>query len=323
VTFHRLIVVACLSTSVVSYPARAPGAQTPVIPDSVWARIWQSVHYPSFDSVAVSAGLTRLRASALPEGHREIRIWVGGGFTAPEDLYRFVDDRGRVSGEVVRYWGDAPLDTAEHPEDLVLRSLRGSCSRFATAARMNTCRADFTRSPDWGAVLKRAEAHDLWTLAQQHIDGTQIYDGWSITVELRDGSRYRAYHYNNPDSRKPSPEAANAVAIRAALGAIDSLARTPDVVKTYRGITTGAYHSEFVDCASRERWEFYNELRSLAESNKVPFQPASDSTARYVVEVVGELTPEWLARRWGSKYTKVLQVFRLASVRPSVDGTCP
>jgi len=96
-------------------------------------------------------------------------------------------------------------------------------------------------------------------------------------------------------------------------------------VKTYRGITTGVYLSEFVDCASGARWEFHNELRSLAEGSKVPFQPASDSTARYVVEVVGELTPEWLARRWNSKYTRVLQIFRSgphSTVRALTSGRC-
>ena len=35
------------------------------------------------------------------------------------------------------------------------------------------------------------------------------------------------------------------------------------------------------------------------------------------------LTPEWLARRWNSKYTRVLQVFHLVSVRPALDGVCP
>jgi hypothetical protein len=74
--------------------------------------------------------------------------------------------------------------------------------------------------------------------------------------------------------------------------------------------------------ATGARWEFYDELRSVADRSKVPFQPASDSTARYVVEVVGELTPEWLARRWGSKYTRVLQIFRLVSVRSTTDGRC-
>lgn len=173
--------------------------------------------------------------------------------------------------------------------------------------------------------MKRAEAAGLWTLPDQWIppDGMQVVDGWGMTVELRDGSRYRAYHYTNPDARNPSPEAASAVTIRVALGAIDSLAKTPDVVRAYRGITAGAYRSEFVDCASGARWEFYDDLHSLAGRSKVAFQPASDSTARYVVEVVGELTPAWLARRWNSRYTRVLQIFRLVSVRPALDGACP
>ena len=109
------------------------------------------------------------------------------------------------------------------------------------------------------------------------------------------------------------------MAIRAALGAIDSLGKTPDVVKTYRGITTGAYQSEFVDCATGARWEFDSDLRWHA----VPVPPATDSTARYVVEIVGELMPEWVARQRNSKYTRVLQIYRLVSVRPALDGVCP
>jgi hypothetical protein len=330
-----VIIVVWLSISVLSCSARFSSAQTPVVPDTAQlAAIWRSVYYPTFDSVVVSAGLSRLRSSTLPEGHREVRIWVGGGFTAPEDLYRFVDDRGHVSGELVRYWGvrlggstdGSERRPGETTDDLVLYSLRGSCSRYSTSARKNTCRADFSRSPDWAGVLKRTEALGLWTLPDQSslpYDGMLVQDGWSITVELRAGSRYRAYQYNNPDVRKQSPEGASAVAIRAALGAIDSLGKTPDVVRTYRGVTTGAYRSEFVDCASGARWEFYNELRSLADQSKVPFQPTTDSTARYVVEVVGELAPEWLARRWNSKYTRVLQIFRLVSVQPAPDGGCP
>ena len=329
-----LIVVAWLSTSVVSSYTRVLSAQTRGVPDSTQlAAIWKSVYYPIFDSVAVSAGISRLRSSALPEGQREVRIWVGGGFTAPEDVYRFVDDRGRVSGELLRYWSVMPANRldglewrpGETPDDLMLYSLRGSCSRYATGARKHTCRADFTRPPDWGAVLKRAEALGLWTLPDESslpYDSMQVLDGWTITVELRDGSRYRTYNYNNPDVRKRS-ETASAVAIREALEPIDSLVKTPDVVRMYRGITTGAYQSEFVDCATGARWEFHSDLRSLADGNKVPFTAASDSTARYVVEVVGELTPEWLARRWSSKYTRVLQIFRLVSVRPALDGRCP
>jgi hypothetical protein len=174
-----VFVVAWLSTSVVSCNTRVLSAQTPVVVDSAeWAAarksIWQSVYYRTFDSVVISAKLSRLRSSALPDGHREVRIWVGGGLGSPEDVYRFVDDRGHVSGELVRYWsvGRVGLDSSEgrpgeSDDDLLIYSLRGSCSRFSTGARMNTCRADFTRSPDWAAVLKRAEAAGLWTLADQ------------------------------------------------------------------------------------------------------------------------------------------------------------
>jgi hypothetical protein len=330
---HLLIVVAWLSNSAVTSYARVLSAQTPVVVDSAkwaaaWKSAWQSYYYRTFDSVVVSAKLSRLRASALPDGHREVRIWFGGGLGAVQDVYRFVDDRGRVSGELIRYWRVARVDSSDifggRPGEAdadPFYSLRGSCSRFSTGARMYTCRAEFTRSPDWGSVLKRAEAAGLWTLPDQWIppDGRQITEGWGMIVELRDGSRYRAYHYDNPDIRGPSPENASAVAILAALGAIDSLGKTPDVVKTYRGITTGAYQSEFVDCATGARWEFDSDLRWHA----VPVPPATDSTARYVVEIVGELMPEWVARQRNSKYTRVLQIYRLVSVRPALDGVCP
>jgi len=203
---------------------------------AAWKSAWQAHYYRTFDSVAVSAGLSRLRTSAMPDGHREVRIWFGGGLGSVQDVYRFVDDRGHVAGELIQYRRVGRVDSADgsggrrgEMDDDFLRSLPGSCSRFSTAAHMSTCRADFTRPPDWGAVLKHAESAGLWTLPDQWIprDGTQVVDGWAMTVELRDGSRYRAYHYNNPDSRTPSPENAGAVVIRAALGAIDSLRKTP------------------------------------------------------------------------------------------------
>jgi hypothetical protein len=81
-----VFIVAWFSTFVVSSYTRGLIAQTPGVLDSAQlAAIWKSVYYPIFDSVVVSAGLSRLRSSVLPEGRREVRIWVGGGFTAPED----------------------------------------------------------------------------------------------------------------------------------------------------------------------------------------------------------------------------------------------
>jgi hypothetical protein len=94
-------------------------------------------------------------------------------------------------------------------------------------------------------------------------------------------------------------------------------------VRPYRGVTSGVYQTEFVDCATGERWQFHDDLRSLAQRSKVSFVPAADSGARYLADVVGELTPEWLARRWASPYPRVLQVFQLVAVQPSPSGACP
>jgi hypothetical protein len=153
-----------------------------------------------------------------------------------------------------------------------------------------------------------------------------ILDGWTMVVELRDGARYRTYRYNNPESHTKWPSAAQAGEIARTLGGIDSLAFPPDVWKTYRGITTGRYQSVVQSCDGAE-WEFHDALRSLVKRtppsvwSSVP--SLADSTARdstlYEVEVLGELTPEWLARKWESKYPRVLQVIELRGVRPATS----
>ena len=291
---------------------------------------WRRVYIETFDSVAVSAGLQPLHAVSLPVGRREIRLWIGGGIGYPQDLYRFVEDRGRVTGELIRHWPDDALGGSDSLprrsfHDLMIYSERGRCADFRLAAGMGTCRGSFIRQPDWKNVLRRAEASDLWTLPDDSSlpsDGVMVFDGWSLVVELRDGPRYRSYHYSNPDAHKAWPQAAKAVAIARATAPIDELLRPADAMRSYRGITTGRYHSEFVDCATGERWDFNDELKSLAEHSKVTFAPGSDSTARYVVEVVGELSPEWLARQWDSKFARVLQVMRLVSVRPEHAAGC-
>jgi hypothetical protein len=324
-----MAVLALLATGGGCHSRAARTPHPPTAEQEAVRGIWQSVYYPIFDSVTQSAGLSRLRTTALARGQREIRIWIGGGLGYPQDLYRFVENHGRVSGELVLYWHAGGLGPDERPgetfHDLMLYSQGGRCSGFAVGAAMGTCRGEFVGSPDWKAVLRRAEAEGLWTLPDESSlppDGMMVLDGWGITVELRGAARYRAYHYGNPDAHK-WPEAAKAVRIARALDTVSTLLRQPDVVRTYRGVTSGAYRSEFVDCASGERWQFYDELRSLAERSKVTFAPAADSGARYLVEVVGELTPGWLARRWQSPYARVLQVTRLVAVQPSPNGACP
>lgn len=333
----RILTVATLPFLVVGGGCHARGAAAPrsvqvprSLPAHVQREIWESVYLPGFDSVVRSAGLSRLRSASLPRGQREVRIWIGGGLGYPQEMFRFIEEGERVSGELIHYWHAVPPDGVdERPgetfHDLMLYSQAGRCSGFAVGARMGTCRGEFVSPPDWRAVLRRAEAERLWTLPDESTlpaDGISVLDGWTITVELRDGSRYRAYHYSNPDSHR-WPEAAQATRLARTLDTIGALLRPADVERTYRGVTSGVYRSEFIDCASGARWQFYTDLRSLAEGSKIGFMPAADTGARYLVEVVGELTPEWLARRWESPYSRVLQPSRLVAVERSANGACP
>jgi len=42
-----------------------------------------------------------------------------------------------------------------------------------------------------------------------------------------------------------------------------------------------------------------------------------------IAQTPGVLDSAQLAAIWNSKYTRVLQIFRLVSVRPALDGACP
>ena len=137
---REVIVVAWLSTSVVSFHARVLSAQTPGVPDSAqWAAIrnsvWQSVYYRTFDSVVISAKVSRLRSLALAKGHREVRIWVGGGLGSVQDVYRFVDDRGHVFGELIHYGASGEWTAWTAPAIAPEGRTTISCFRCAAVAR--------------------------------------------------------------------------------------------------------------------------------------------------------------------------------------------
>lgn len=205
---------------------------------------------------------------------------------------------------------------------------------FSTSTEAAACRSRFRREPPWEDVLRAAEKHGLWTLPDPSVlpkENVIVLDGWTMVVELRDGARYRTYRYHNPGSHPQWPSDSKAKRIVGELRRVDSLARRPDVHRVYRGLTTGRYRSAFRPCDANESWDFYTDLRSMlarAEPRIRAAAPpsASDTTARdstlYEVEVVGELTPEWLARRWESAYPRVLQVLELRAVRVASGSRC-
>jgi hypothetical protein len=325
----RSFILAAMTAATAS--AQIVGANADSIPSASWVRIY----FDDFDGAARAAHLEPLRDTRLRSGEREIRIWTQVEIGVPKHLYRFTERNGRVRGERIEYWSVGPLDSSlgERPgetmHDLMIYGQRGRCGGFATASKTAICRVRFRREPPWDAVLHAAESHDLWALPDPSTlpsDSVMVLDGWTMVVELRDGPRYRTYRYNNPESHAKWPSAARAREVARTLSGIDSLAVQPDAWRTYRGITTGRYSSAFRSCDGDE-WEFHDELRSLAKRTPpnvwsgVPSLADSTSNdgALYEVEVLGELSPDWLARRWESKYPRVLQVFELRAIRPAAS----
>lgn len=315
-----LVLSACTGSKPRTEPA--PIRADTGAPDVTSSRVYSS----TFDAVAGAAGLVPLRFDTLNPG-REVRVWIGVAIGAPKQLYRFVERGRRVDGEIIHYWSATRLPDdrpGETIHDLMVYSLTGRCDRFAVNEKVGICRARFARRPDWGEVLRRAEAAGLRELPDESTlpDRVLVFDGWSITVELREGDRYRAYRYGNPDAQ-PWPEARRAVEVARAVRSLDALEHGPDVQRIHRGVTTGAYRSEFRPCEGGGPWDFYASLRHWAYrvGIEVPGDSA-DTTALFYVEVEGELTPEWLARRWRSQYPRVLQVMRVMDVKPWTGAEC-
>jgi hypothetical protein len=286
---------------------------------------WVEIYFDTFDRVSAAAGLEALRARSPRAGEREVRVWIGGGLGYPQTLYRLGERRGRVWGEVVRYWplDDQPSFPGGHTfDELVARRQRGACGPVRRAQKMAVCRVRFTREPDWAGVLARAEAAHLWSLPDESTLPARgiTLDGWSVAVELRDSAAYRAYRYSSPQVRT-EPEAASALAIARIFRGVDSLARRPDELRVYRGVTDGRYRGAFRPCGGGDPWEFHESLASLASRKGLP-PPDTTAGSLHYVAVLGTLEPEWLAQSWGSAYTRVLQVVELVDTRPWTGREC-
>ena len=317
----------------------SPLAPLPAMP-------WAPLYFPGYDSVTTAAGLPPLRAASLPPGDREVRVWVSTPFGAPNVLYRFRDHRGVVTGTRYDYWPALPADTAagERPgetiHDLMVYRLRGQCAGVRVAGGTGLCRARFQESPDWAAVLRGAEAFGLWTLPDPSTrawrrpwDGSVPADGSALTVELRDGAAYRTYQYRGLPShlrrldpaRLEGPTELSAVAIADTVRSVDALLHPRDVLRVYRGVTLGEPGSAFRPCGADESWEFQGDLRASAAAQRLALPTPASGGARdrgYYVEVFAQPTPEWLARRQGSKYPRILQAFYVMEARPWTGAEC-
>ena len=291
------------------------------------------------DRVVEAAGLPHLRSTPIPEGVREVRVWISESYFYPQNLYRLVDD-GAVSGELILYWPEEPPDvgsedhpTAMIPPDAMRYYLEGQCDGFQAKAQVGVCRALFTRSPDWAGMLARAEAADVWTLPDESVLHMErdfvMLDGWIMVVELREGDKYRSYVYGNPDVLHPDqPEAIHAIEEADAMRASKSLRRPPDIRQSFQGVTSGKYMSAIWLCGGDTTWKFDGDLHHLATVAGIPFPGPDDDTAfhdsesLYYVDVMAQPSPEWLAKIREWDYPRALQLIELVAVREWTGIEC-
>lgn len=104
--------------------------------------------------------------------------------------------------EAILYWRTS---VGEHDslDSRHTAELGPECKRLERGNSWVVCTLNFTAEPDWTRLLDDATEAGLWTLPDPFTlpyEGSWVLDGWSMTVEVRDGEHYRAYQYNNPDA---------------------------------------------------------------------------------------------------------------------------
>lgn len=193
------------STDISLILPRNPGfsGEPPALVDAYPAARWPDWFYrPTRDSLLEVAGLERLDLTPLPEGEREIRVWSVIAIGSPMDLVIVKDQGADPHGEAILYWHTS----ADEDDSLDARhtaELGPKCERLERGNSWAVCYVNFTDEPDWTRLLDDATDAGVWTLPDPFAlpyEGWWVLDGWSITVELRDGDHYRAYHYDNPDA---------------------------------------------------------------------------------------------------------------------------
>lgn len=189
--------------------------EPPALVDAYPAARWPDWFYgPMRDSLLEVADLERLDLSPLPDGEREIRVWSDIAIGSPKDLVILKDQAANPHGEVILYWRTS-IDENDSLDARHTAELGPKCKRLERGNRWVVCYLNFTTEPDWTRLLNDATDAGVWTLPDPFTlpyEGSWVLDGWSMTVEVRDGEHYRAYHYSNPDAYD-WPETRQAVAL--------------------------------------------------------------------------------------------------------------
>ena len=151
---------------------------------SIHKNLWEAIFFREINERARLAKLRDLRGILLKKNDLELRVWIGFG---PVALKGFVLKRRNS------IWSATYLRSINR---LVARN---DYQKILTAPKSG-----------WEAFWKRLENDGVLTLPGATQSG--VLDGESFVVEIKTGSSYRTYMYDNPVAMK-SPEGKNIIEI--------------------------------------------------------------------------------------------------------------
>ena len=158
----------------------------------------------AIDPAAIAAGLRPLRATSLPKGEREVRVWTAG-VGIPHDLYRLRTSGDSVRGALILWWRhDSEWGPDDAPESMhaYVRRVYG-CGRIRRHETADACRGDLgRRPPDWRQVLARMDSLEVRTLRTP--DGNPlVMHGYYMVVETLDATGYRTAWFSMSSANGP------------------------------------------------------------------------------------------------------------------------
>lgn len=184
-------------------------------------------------------GLPSLRSSPLPSGVREIRIYTGLVIGYPHSALIVHDDKGNVTGRLVRYWprNDTAFTDTTKVETMFEATEAGRCSTPVHGKTASVCTVTFLHEPDWRALLVSLDGLNAWKLPDESRvpKSGMMFDGWVIRAEARQDTTYVRYQYHNPQIYRP-PEGANALRLMLMVDSLFRFTKPPANLQYVRGI---------------------------------------------------------------------------------------
>ncbi len=178
----------------------------------------------SFGSISAAAGIDPLLEASLPEGVKEVRIWIGGGYLVPQVMNRIMIRDGRVGGERYFYWSLSPSEEGRRKSiDQLSNQIEDECDAMTHSESYLVCRIRIKDPSGWTGAYAYADELGIWTMPDEWDLPGETYltlDGTYVTIELRDQGSYRVYQYDAFLGPEPSDEAQAVDRIVSAINAV-------------------------------------------------------------------------------------------------------